>query len=61
MATADAKGAIPPDQQAKYDAALGFYETSVRPALLESRIAPTILALGEHLPFIGQHVVFPTQ
>jgi len=52
---------IPPDQLAKYDAALGFYETSVRPSLLTSRIAPAILALGEHLPLIGQHVVFPTQ
>jgi hypothetical protein len=52
---------IAADQLAKYDAALGFYETSVRPALLESRIAPAMLALGEHLPFIGQHVVFPTQ
>jgi hypothetical protein len=52
---------IPTEQLAKYDAALGFYETSVRPALLSSKIAPAILALGEHLPLIGQHVVFPTQ
>jgi len=52
---------IAADQLAKYDEALGFYETSVRPALLESRIAPAMLALGEHLPLIGQHVVFPTQ
>jgi hypothetical protein len=52
---------IPAEQLAKYDAALGFYEASVRPALLSSRIAPAILALGEHLPFIGQHVIFPTK
>ena len=52
---------IAADQLAKYDAALGLYETSVRPALLQSRIAPAMLALGEHLPFIGQHVDFPTQ
>jgi hypothetical protein len=52
---------IPADQLAKYDAALGFYETSVRPALLSSKIAPALLALGEHLPVIGQHVDFPTK
>ncbi len=61
VATAAAKSAIPPDQLAKYDAALGFYETSVRPALLVSKIAPALLALGEKLPVIGQHVVFPTK
>ena len=61
LATAAAKSAIPPDQLAKYDAALGFYETSVRPALLTSKIAPALLAVGEKLPLVGQHVVFPTQ
>jgi hypothetical protein len=33
----------------------------VRPAMLTSRIAPAILAVGEHLPVIGQHVDFPTK
>jgi hypothetical protein len=61
IAAAAQSAPIPTEQLAKYDAALGFYETSVRPALLTSRIAPAILALGEHLPVIGQHVVFPTQ
>lgn len=61
MATVAAKTAIPPEQLAKYDAALGFYETSVRPALLTSKIAPAILALGEKLPLIGQHVDFPAK
>jgi len=61
IAAAAQSAPIPKEQLAKYDAALGFYESSVRPALLESRIAPFVLALGEHLPFIGQHVVFPTQ
>jgi len=61
IAAAAKSAPIPTDQLAKYDAALGFYETSLRPALLQSRIAPAMLALGEHLPFIGQHVVFPTQ
>src|SRR6266542_4737619 len=50
-----AKAPIPADQLAKYDAALGFYETSLRPALLSSRIAPVLLAVGENLPVIGQH------
>jgi hypothetical protein len=56
-----AKAPIPADQLAKYDAALGFYESTVRPAMLTSRIAPAILAVGEHLPVIGQHVDFPTK
>ena len=61
IVSAAAKAPIPADQLAKYDAALGFYESSVRPALLTSKIAPAILALGEHLPVIGQHVDFPTK
>jgi hypothetical protein len=61
MAVAAAKAAIPADQLAKYDAALGFYETSIRPSLIASRIAPAILALGEKLPVVGQHVVLPTK
>ena len=61
MATAAAKTAIPADQLAKYDAALGFYESSVRPALLVSKIAPALLGLGENLPVIGQHVDYPTK
>ncbi len=59
MATAAAKAAIPADQLAKYDAALGFYEGSLRPALLTSKIAPALLAIGEKLPLVGQHVDFP--
>jgi len=61
LVTVAAKAPIPADQLAKYDAALGFYESSVRPALLTSKIAPAMLALGEHLPFIGQHLDFPTK
>lgn len=61
IATAAAKAPIPTDQLAQYDAALGVYETSVRPALLSSKIAPALLALGEHLPVVGQHVAFPTK
>jgi hypothetical protein len=59
LAASAAKSAIPADQLSKYDAALGFYETSLRPALLTSKIAPALLAIGEKLPFIGQHVIFP--
>jgi hypothetical protein len=52
---------IPAAQLAKYDATLGFYESTIRPAMLASKIAPAILAIGEHLPVIGQHVDFPTK
>ena len=61
LAAAAAATPLATDQLAKYDAALGFYESTVRPSLLTSKIAPAILALGEHLPVIGQHVDFPTK
>jgi len=61
LAVAASKTPIATDQLAKYDAALGFYESSLRPALLSSKLAPALLALGERLPVIGQHVDFPTK
>ena len=61
MAAQVATAAIPSDQVAKINETLGYYETSVRPQLLSSAIAPTLLSLGEHLPFIGRHVEYPTK
>ena len=61
LVTVAAKAPIPADQLAKYDAALGFYESSVRTAVLSSKIAPAMLAVGEHLPIVGQHLDFPTK
>ncbi len=61
MATQVAKSAIPADQIATFDQALASYESDVRPALLASVSAPLLLAAGEHLPFIGRHVDFPTK
>jgi uncharacterized membrane protein required for colicin V production len=61
MAAQVAKSAIPADQIATFDATLGFYETTVRPALLTSASAPVILAVGERAPFIGRHVEFPAK
>jgi len=61
MATQVAKSAIPADQLATFDQSLAFYEGTARPALLASVSAPIILGLGEHLPFLGRHVDFPTK
>jgi hypothetical protein len=61
MAAQVAKTAIPADQLASFDATLGFYETTVRPALIGSAIAPVLLGVGEHTPFIGRHVDFPAK
>jgi hypothetical protein len=61
IATIAATTPIATDQLAKYDAALGFYETTLRPQLLSSRIAPLLLSLGERLPIVGQKVTFPTK
>ena len=49
------------DQLAQVDAALGFYENTVRPELLRSRIAPVILKVGEKLPLIGRPAALPTR
>jgi hypothetical protein len=61
MAKQVAKSAIPVDQLATFDQSLAFYEGTARPALLASVSAPIILGLGEHLPFLGRRVDFPTK
>ncbi len=61
LVTAATKAPIPTDQLAQYDATLGFYENTVRPSLVGSKLAPFLLAAGESLPVIGQHVDFPTK
>lgn len=61
MASEVATAAIPADQLAKFDAALGFYVTTVRPALVGSAIAPILLAVGERAPLVGRHVEFPAK
>ncbi len=61
MASEVAIAAIPADQLAKFNATLGFYETTVRPALVGSMLAPIILAVGERAPFVGRRVEFPAK
>jgi hypothetical protein len=55
------KGAVSGDQLSQADAALGFYEQKVRPELLQSRIVPFVLTVGEKLPFIGRPATLPTR
>jgi uncharacterized membrane protein required for colicin V production len=59
LAAQVAKAAVPADQLAKFDQTLSFYESTVRPLLLSSAIAPLLLGVGEHAPVIGRHVLFP--
>lgn len=61
MAASVAKTAIPRDQLASFDQALGLYENELRPQLLQSILAPLVLAVGERAPVIGRHVDFPTK
>lgn len=61
MAAQVAKAAIPADQLATFDQTLAFYETSVRPQLVTSAVAPIVLAVGERVPLIGRHVEYPTK
>lgn len=61
MATAATSSPVAADQLAKFDATLAFYEQTVRPELLQSRIIPVLLMLGESLPLIGRHAELPTE
>jgi hypothetical protein len=53
--------AVPADQLEKFDQGLAFYESTVRPQLLSSAIAPLLLGIGQHAPVIGRRVEFPTK
>jgi hypothetical protein len=61
LATAATSSPVATDQLAKFDATLAFYEQTVRPELLQSRIVPVLLAVGESLPVIGRHAELPKQ
>jgi hypothetical protein len=61
LESAAAKGPLSGDQISQADAALGFYEQKVRPELLQSRIVPIVLSVGEKLPFIGRPATLPTK
>jgi len=61
MASAATSSPVAADQLAKFDATLAFYEHSVRPELLQSRIVPLLLSIGESLPVIGRHAELPTR
>ena len=61
LESAAAKGPVSSEQLSQADAALGFYEQKVRPELLQSRIVPVVLAIGEKLPFIGRAATLPTR
>ncbi|HEV8670563.1 MAG TPA: CvpA family protein [Candidatus Limnocylindria bacterium] len=61
LTTAATSSPLAADQLAKFDATLAFYEQTVRPELLQSRILPVLLAVGESLPVIGRHAELPTQ
>jgi hypothetical protein len=54
-----AKGPVSSDQLVRVDSALGFYEEKIRPEVLESRIVPVVLAIGEKLPFVGRPATLP--
>jgi len=60
LATAATSTPLAADQLGKFDATLAFYEQTIRPELLQSRIVPVFLAFGESLPIIGRHAELPT-
>src|SRR4029077_3027252 len=55
-----AKGPVSGAELSQADGALAFYEQTVRPELLASRIVPVILAVGAKLPYIGRPATLPT-
>jgi hypothetical protein len=56
-----ATSAVPADQLEKFDQTLAFYESSVRPQLLTSVVAPILLSVGERVPLLGRHVPYPAK
>ena len=61
LASAATTSPLAADQLAKFDTTLAFYEQTMRPELLKSRIVPLLLTLGEALPVVGRHAELPTQ
>jgi hypothetical protein len=61
LAESATKAPLPSEQLAKLDSALGFYEGTLRPELLQSKIAPLLLSIGEKLPFIGRPATLPAR
>lgn len=59
LATAATSSPLAADQLSKFDTTLAFYEQTIRPELLQSRIVPMLLTLGESLPIIGRHAELP--
>lgn len=59
LAVSAAKAPIASADLEKFDAAVAFYEEKVRPELLQSRIVPVLLAIGEKLPVIGRPAALP--
>jgi hypothetical protein len=61
MASAATSSPLAAEQLSKFDTTLAFYEQTVRPELLKSRILPLLLTLGESIPVIGRHAELPTE
>lgn len=61
MAQVAAKTPVASAELKKFDTALAFYEETVRPGLLQSKIVPLLLAIGEKLPFIGRTATLPVR
>ena len=61
LAQSAAKAPVPSADLEKFDAAVAFYEEKVRPELLQSKILPVLLAVGEKLPLIGRPASLPAR
>lgn len=59
LAQSAAKSPVASAELEKFDAAVAFYEEKVRPELLQSKIVPVLLAVGEKLPVIGRTATLP--
>jgi hypothetical protein len=59
LAQSAAKAPVASGDLEKFDAAVAFYEGKVRPEILQSKILPILLAIGEKLPLIGRPATLP--
>jgi uncharacterized membrane protein required for colicin V production len=46
-------------QLGQYAQVINYYESTLRPALATSRLAPVVIQYGARLPIIGRHVTLP--
>ena len=59
LATVASVRPVPLAQLGQYAQVINYYESTLRPQLVTSRLAPSVLRFGARIPIIGQHATLP--